>query len=85
MELKHYILFHNHTSGMALYQGLKEENIKTVISPAPRSVSTCCGMSLIFLKEDEERIRNYIALHHMEILDIVHIEQNFDINRHRFC
>lgn len=85
MKLKHYILFHNHTSGMALYQGLKAENIRTTIAPAPRSASVCCGMSLVFSIEDEERIRNYITLNHMEILNIVHIEQDFDKNRHKFC
>lgn len=85
MEVKHYILFRNHTSGMALYHGLKEQNIKTIIAPTPRSVSVCCGISLLFSGEDEERIRTFIKDKHMEVLDIVHIEQCFDINRNKFC
>ncbi len=85
MATQHYILFRNHTSGMALYQGLKEKNIRTVIAPTPRSASTSCGISLMFLAEDQEVIRKYIAEYQMDILDIVHIEQSFDSNRHKFC
>jgi hypothetical protein len=85
MEEQHFILFHDHTTGMELYRKLKETGIRTTIAPTPRSISKCCGISLLIKKEDLAEIRRLIEEHKIEILDIVTKENGFDIHRDKFC
>ena len=55
--LHYYVLFQNHTDAMALYRALKGESIYAQISPTPRELSVCCGVSLLIKGEDVERIK----------------------------
>ncbi|GFR35723.1 DUF3343 domain-containing protein [Thermobrachium celere] len=54
---KNYILFPSYNQGLALESLLKSHNIKYVISPTPRQLSTCCGISIMYYKKDEEFIK----------------------------
>ncbi|SHH40290.1 DUF3343 domain-containing protein [Sporanaerobacter acetigenes] len=57
---KNYILFHNYSHGLELESFLKKNGIKYTISPTPRKLSTSCGISIMYKKEDEEDIKRII-------------------------
>lgn len=59
-KLEYYILFPNYTEGIKLEAILKKEKIKHVISPTPRQLSSCCGISIKYEKEDEEKIKTLV-------------------------
>ncbi|NLY77453.1 MAG: DUF3343 domain-containing protein [Tissierellia bacterium] len=71
---KNYILFPNHSQGLKLEKLLKANNIKYVISPTPRKLSTCCGISIMYNKEDEDRIKNIINTYSIEVLGLYTLE-----------
>lgn len=60
-EYRVYILFPNHTEGLRLGSILRKRGIKYAISPTPRSLSVCCGISLIVSEEDQNMIEQIIA------------------------
>ncbi|MBC7088131.1 DUF3343 domain-containing protein [Soehngenia saccharolytica] len=64
---RHYILFPNSNQGIKLTNCLKKENISFVISPTPRKLSTCCGISVIYDKENEDKIKRIIEQENIEI------------------
>lgn len=64
---KNYILFPNYSQGLKLESLLKDNNIKYVISPTPRKLSTCCGISIMYKKEDEDRIKKIIENNSIEV------------------
>lgn len=80
----YYVLFENHTDGIAMYNGLKREGVKTQISPTPRELSVCCGMSLLVRKEDLDRIRAVAAEKSLEYKSIEKLDNTFDNSRHRY-
>ncbi|MCT4593399.1 MAG: DUF3343 domain-containing protein [Anaeromicrobium sp.] len=55
-----YILFPNHSNGMLMERILVENNIKYTISPTPRELSICCGISIMINKEDRELVEKLI-------------------------
>ncbi|WP_138203318.1 DUF3343 domain-containing protein [Haloimpatiens lingqiaonensis] len=73
----HYILFRNHTEGTKLENLLKEQNIKYVISPTPRELSTCCGICIIYEKEDEDRIKGLIEENHVDIIGFYTLKKKY--------
>lgn len=85
MALQHYILFHDHTTGMELYNCLKAQGIKTIIAPTPRKLSKCCGISLFVKEQDIAAIRSFIQENAVDILDIAALENNHDIYRDKYC
>ncbi|MCX7904294.1 MAG: DUF3343 domain-containing protein [Caloramator sp.] len=58
--MKNYILFPSYNEGLKLASLLKEEGISYTIAPTPRQLSTCCGMSIIYKDEDEDRIKKIV-------------------------
>ncbi|QQY79277.1 uncharacterized protein DUF3343 [Keratinibaculum paraultunense] len=71
---KHYILFPNYSQGLKLEVLLKQNNIKYVISPTPRKLSTSCGISIMYNKKDEEVIKDIIDKNSVEIKGLFTIE-----------
>lgn len=67
-QIRYYILFPSHTEGMKLEKVLKEEKIKYTIVPTPRQLSTCCGISIMYNKEDKDKIEALINMHNVKIL-----------------
>ncbi|CAM2959050.1 DUF3343 domain-containing protein [Hathewaya histolytica] len=59
-KLEYYILFPNYTEGMKLESILKENKIKYIISPTPRQLSSCCGISIKYEKENEGKIKSLV-------------------------
>ncbi|HOK62580.1 MAG TPA: DUF3343 domain-containing protein [Soehngenia sp.] len=64
---RHFILFPNSNQGIKLTNFLKKENISFVISPTPRKLSTCCGISVIYQKYDEQKIKQIVERENIEI------------------
>lgn len=67
-EERFYILFPSHTEGMKLEAVLKRNGIKYTIVPTPRKLSVCCGISIMYNKEDEERIQVLIRDNNVDII-----------------
>lgn len=84
-QIQHYVLFHNHDSGMRLYQELRRIGIRAVISPTPRAASKCCGISLMIEEIDVEAVRRCAEEKKIEILKIAAIEKDVNPKRDRYC
>ncbi len=69
-QIKYYILFPSHTEGMKMEIILKKENVKYTIVPTPRELSVCCGISIMYNKEDEEKIKALIISHNVKTLGL---------------
>lgn len=64
---RNYILFYTYSHGLKLEAILKENNIKYTISPTPRKLSTSCGISIMYKKEDEEKIKDIVKNNEIEV------------------
>lgn len=65
-----YILFPSYTEGMKLEGILKKNSIKYTIVPTPRQLSVSCGISIMFNKEDGDKIIKIIEENNVNILGI---------------
>lgn len=81
----YYVLFENHENGMKLYNALKKEGLQSTISPTPRSLSKCCGISLIINKEDIDSIYEIVKKESINIIGIENIKNNRNSNRDVYC
>ena len=98
-QMQHYVIFPNHDNGMRLYQELKKQGTSAVISPTPRTVSKCCGISLMIEEkdveallsvtmvgiEDVEAVEKCASDHGIEILQIAAVEKDLNPRRDRYC
>ncbi|MDD5823122.1 MAG: DUF3343 domain-containing protein [Firmicutes bacterium] len=80
----YYVLFQNHTDSMAMYRALKAEKLNVRISPTPRELSVCCGVSLLVLEEDVDTIKNIAAEQNLAYISIEGLNNTFDNTRHRY-
>lgn len=85
MKIQHYVLFPNHDNAMRLYKELKKLGVRAVIAPTPRSVSKCCGVSLMVEEKDLDAIRACIEEHRIEIWEIAAVERDVNPKRDRYC
>ena len=81
----YYVLFHNHTEGMKLFQFVRARGIMVKISPAPRAASVCCGMSLLVEADAIEAVRRCIEESGTEIDRIVLLPRQIDPSRDQYC
>lgn len=81
----YYVLFHNYTEGMRLYQYIRARGIAAKISPAPRVASVCCGMSLLVEETAIEAVRRCISESGVQIDRIVLLPRQIDPTRDRYC
>ena len=81
---RYYVLFSNHTSGTKFYQEAKAEGIKAVISPTPRELSKCCGISLMIDEKDVEKIEKLAEDKKLDYLSIEYVEKDENRTR-RYC
>lgn len=86
-RINYYILFENYTQGMMLQELLREEQISSRISPAPRSIQgeLGCGMSLLIQPEEIEQVRACIEKNQAEYYDIVALPCQINPRRNKFC
>ena len=82
--MKHYyILFNTHTDGLAMYQAIKGAGMYAQISPTPRELSVCCGISLLIHQEDIDNIRKLAVEQELEYIGIEGLDNEFNNRRHR--
>ena len=81
----YYVLFFNHTSGMALYEYVRRQGIRVRISPAPRLATICCGMSLLVEEAELEAVRGCIVSSGIEIDRVVSLPRQINPRRDRYC
>lgn len=55
-----YLLFENHTSGIALQGLLDQKSVKYTIVPTPRCLNKSCGISMEIHKDDIEIIKRIL-------------------------
>ena len=85
MEKVYYVLFNNHTNGLKLHKVLRSKGLTATISPTPRSLSKCCGVSLIVDEAELEEVREAIRENDIESLDIEYIKKDVNNNRDVYC
>ena len=85
MEKVYYVLFNNHTNGLKLHKVLRSKGLTATISPTPRSLSKCCGVSNIVDEAELEELREAIRENDIEILDIEYIKKDVNNNRDVYC
>lgn len=83
--IQHYVLFPNHDNAMRLYKELRALGVSAKIAPTPRAASVCCGVSLLVLEEDIDRIKICVEEHDIEINGIAQVEKDVNPNRDRYC
>lgn len=85
MEYNWYVLFHNHTEGMALYHLLRERGAEAKISPAPRVASISCGMSLLVEESAIDDVRRIIEENGAEYDRMVRLPKQINPKRDVYC
>lgn len=85
MEKFFYVLFNNHENGLKLNSLLKENSLKSTISPTPRSLSKCCGISLIVEEDELEDVKRVVKENDIEIIAIESLERDINPNRDVYC
>jgi ribosomal protein L7Ae-like RNA K-turn-binding protein len=68
--VRYYILFPCHTEGIKMEKLLKKNKIRYTIVPTPREISSCCGISIMYNKEDEEKIKELIYNYNVKTLGL---------------
>ncbi|MEG0154106.1 MAG: DUF3343 domain-containing protein [Lachnospiraceae bacterium] len=84
-EVQTYVLFPNHDSGMRLHKELKKLGVRAVIAPTPRTLSKCCGISLLIDRTDVETVKQCVQEHQIEILKIEEMKKDINPNRDHYC
>lgn len=82
---QYYVLFPNHDNGLRLHRALKELGVAARIAPTPRSLSKCCGISLMVQEEDVDTIKNCAEEKQILILGIEKVRKDVNPNRDRYC
>jgi hypothetical protein len=85
--LRYYILFHNYTQGLALYELLKGEGLPARIAPTPRSIQgeLSCGMSLLVAQAHIDGVRAVLQARRSEYHSIVALAGQIRPERDKFC
>lgn len=82
---QYYVLFPNHDNGLRLHKALKELGVRASIAPTPRSLSKCCGISLMIQEQDIETIEECVEQNGIDILGIEKVRKDINPNRDRYC
>lgn len=69
---------------MAMYRALKSGSLYAQISPTPRELSVCCGVSLLVKGEEVEQIRAIADERNLSYLSIEGLNNTFDNTRHKY-
>ncbi|MDO4384033.1 MAG: DUF3343 domain-containing protein [Eubacteriales bacterium] len=83
--MKHYyILFDTHTDGLSMYRAVKAAGMYAQISPTPRELSVCCGISLLVHEEDVDRIKELAEDQDLPYIRIEGLDNEFNSQRHQY-
>lgn len=67
-----------------MYRALKGESLYAQISPTPRELSVCCGVSLLVKGEDVEKIKGIAEDRKLNYISIDGLNNTFDNTRHKY-
>lgn len=81
----YYVLFHDHTEGLALFGRAKREGADVRIAPAPREATACCGMSLLVADDSIDAVRRLIDGGECSCDRIVRLGNRIDPRRDTYC
>ena len=84
MEEMYYVLFNSHEQAVQLHMQLSGAGFHAEIAPTPRSVSRCCGVSLMILKEEIDSVRKYLKDKNCTYRSVERVVQNFDPHRDHY-
>lgn len=82
--LNYYILFESHEQAVRLHGELRAAGIRTAISPTPRAITVCCGVSLLVDEAEMESVRTYLNSHDCTYKSVEKIEQEFNAHRDKY-
>lgn len=82
--LHYYILFDNHTDAMAMYRAIRDSSHYAQISPTPRELSVCCGVSILIKENDVSFIKELAEEQQLRYLSINGLDNEFNSGRHRY-
>lgn len=80
----YYILFDSHEQAVRLHAQLRAAGLRTDISPTPRAVSVCCGVSLMVGEDEIQKVQEYLKNHSCTYRSIEKINQEFNAHRDRY-
>ena len=86
-EFHYYITFDTYEEAMAMHDDLDKLSIGNKISPAPLDLvsGVCCGVSLMIMPDDKEKIDKYLSETKLKYLKFVKAERTFKPKRDRYC
>ena len=81
-----YVLVESSTVGWQLYNKLRSAGASLRISPVPRGLQACCGMSLLVEPKDIDKVKSLLEQPGMPPYeDIVEIQNQRDPTRDVYC
>ncbi|MBQ6621572.1 MAG: DUF3343 domain-containing protein [Mogibacterium sp.] len=80
----YYVLFNIHTDGLAMYRAVRAAGLYAQISPTPRELSVCCGISLLIKEEDVDAIKKLAEEQQLDYIGIEGLNNTFDNQRHQY-
>lgn len=86
-EFHYYIIFDTYEEAMAMHDDLDKLSINNKISPAPLDLveGVCCGVSLMIIPEDKDKIDKYLNETKLKYMKLVKADRSFKPNRDRYC
>lgn len=86
-EFHYYIIFDTYEEAMAMHDDLDRSSIGNKISPAPLDLveGVCCGVSLMIMSEDKDKVENYLSNTKLKYMKFVKANRTFKPNRDRYC
>lgn len=67
-----------------MYNAVKGAGFRARISPTPRELSVCCGISLLIEEEEVEDIRSFADENGLSYIGIEGLNNEFNNRRHRY-
>lgn len=67
-----------------MYHAIKAAGMYAQISPTPRELSVCCGISLLIHEEDVDAIRELAEEQELQYIGIEGLNNEFNNKRHRY-
>lgn len=86
-EFYYYIIFDTYEDAMAMHDDLDKLMIDNKISPAPLDLveGVCCGVSLMIMPSDKEKIDTYLKDTKFKYMKFVKADRTFNSHRDRYC
>lgn len=81
----YYMLFNNSNEAFAMHQEMTKNHLESRISPTPRQLSICCGVTLLVKYEEIPAIKELAEKKDLTYLGFQGLNNKFDGKRHKFA